>query len=202
MRNFIIGLSISFFILSGIITFKALRIPINNTHFQTTPKELDPKEHSPKSENMLRKPIKKQVDSWTLDEDALSNKDKATQNIDHKSIIQERSDKNIDNKNQLNKKLKVDEQYASRLVYTIQIESRIRIEDAVKQFDFILRSLDENNLNLLRIEKIGKYYAVRLGEFESSAAAEKFLQAITPQLPTAIILKAYIKNERIIRLYE
>jgi len=53
IRNFIIGLSISFFILSGIIIFKALRIPISKTYYQTTQKKIDPQKHLPKSENIL-----------------------------------------------------------------------------------------------------------------------------------------------------
>ena len=202
IRNFIIGFSILFFILSGIITFKALRIPVSNTYYQTTPKELDPKEHLPKSENILNEPVKQQADSKILDEDALSTKEKETKNIDNKSIIQVRSDNNIDTEDTSNGKLKVDDQYASRLVYTIQIHSRPKIEDAQKQFNFILSSINEKNLNLLRIEKVGKYYTVRLGKFENYETAKKFLQEIKPQLSEAIVLKAHIKNERLIRLYE
>ena len=202
MRNFIIGLSISFFILSGLITFKALRISVSNAYYQTTPTELDTKEHMPKSENILRQPVKEQADSRISDEDTLSNKNKETQTIDNKSIIHTRSDNNIDTEKKLNGKLKVDDQYASRLVYTIQINSQSNIAGAQKQFNFILRSINEKNLNLLRIEEIGKYYTVRLGKFENHETAKQFLQEIKPQLSEAVILKAHIKNERLIRLYE
>jgi hypothetical protein len=202
IRNFIIGLSITFFILSGIITFKALRIPVSNTYYQTTPKELDTKEHLPKSENILKEPVKQQAGSRISDEDAPSTKDKEANNIDTKSIIQVRSDNNIDTEIKLNGKLKVDEQYASRLVYTIQINSQSKIADAQKQFNFILRSINEKNLNLLRIEEISKYYTVRLGKFENYETAKQFLQEIKPQLSEAVIMKAHIKNERLIRLYE
>ncbi len=109
---------------------------------------------------------------------------------------------NIETKNKLNGNLKADDQYASHLVYTIQIESRSKIADTQKQFNFILRSLNKENLNLLRIEKVGKYYTLRLGKFENYETAKKFLQEIKPRLSEAIILKAYIKNERIIRSYE
>ncbi len=118
------------------------------------------------------------------------------------NIVQARSDRKIDTTNKYINKLKVDSQYASQLIYTIQTGSMISITDAQKQFDSILQSLDKKDLNLLRIEKIGEYYPLRLGKFEDSVTAEKFLQAIKPQLPTAVILKAYIKNERIIKLYE
>jgi len=202
IRNFIIGFSISFFILSGLITFKALRISVSNAYYQTTPTELDTKEHLPKSENILKEPVKQQAVSRVSDKDALSNKDKETQTIDNKSIIHTRSDNNIDTEKKLNGKLKVDDQYASRLVYTIQINSQSNIAGAQKQFNFILRSINEKNLNLLRIEEIGKYYTVRLGKFENHETAKQFLQEIKPQLSEAVILKAHIKNERLIRLYE
>jgi hypothetical protein len=102
----------------------------------------------------------------------------------------------------LTEERKVDYQFASRIIYTIQAGSLTKIVDAQKQFNSMLQSLNEKNLNLLRIEKVGEYYTVRLGKFENYIRAQKFLQKNQPQLLTAIILKAYIKNERIIKLYE
>jgi len=90
----------------------------------------------------------------------------------------------------------------SRLVYTIQVESLANIADAQKKFNVITSSINKKNLNLLRIEKVGKYYTVRLGSFEHYETAKKFLQEIKPRLSGAIIMKAYIKKERIIKLYE
>jgi hypothetical protein len=207
----IIGLSISFFILAGIITFKALRIPLSNTYYQTTPKELDRKEHLPQSVSITGRPIKEQSGSRPLDkefqspvfkpEENLSNKNKETQHKDNINIIQIRSDKNIDKENILNEKLNSNDRYEPRLVYTVQIHSQKSIEDAQKQFNSVLQSLEKKH-NLLRIEKVGKYYTVRLGKFENYTSAKKFLQEIKPRLSEAIILKAYIKNERIIQLYE
>ena len=109
---------------------------------------------------------------------------------------------NNDTENILNGKLKADDQYASQLVYTIQIASQPAFADAQNNFNFILRSLNEINLNLLRIEKVGKHYTVRLGKFENYEIAKKFLQEIKPRVSEAIILKANIKKERIKRLYE
>jgi flagellar motor protein MotB len=40
MRNIIIGLSLIFFVLSGIVLFKALNIPVNQTKQQNNPEEL------------------------------------------------------------------------------------------------------------------------------------------------------------------
>ncbi len=91
--------------------------------------------------------------------------------------------------------------YASQLIYTIQTGSMVSIIGAQKQFNSISQLLNKKELNFLRIEKIGKYHTVRLGKFENHATAEKFLQEIKPRLSEAIILKAYLKKERIVRLY-
>ncbi|MCK5139275.1 MAG: SPOR domain-containing protein, partial [Thermodesulfovibrionia bacterium] len=92
-------------------------------------------------------------------------------------------------------------QYANRLIYTIQTGSFINIERAQKQFKFIIQSLSGEELNYLRIEKVKDFYIVRFGKFEDYATAEKFLQALEPKLSKAIILNAYIKDDRIIKLY-
>jgi tetratricopeptide (TPR) repeat protein len=92
--------------------------------------------------------------------------------------------------------------YSSQLTYTIQIGSFNSLAVAHKQFNSIVQRLNENELDNLRIEKIGKFYSVRLGKFDESASAEKFFQTIKPQLSKGIILKAYIKGERIIKLYK
>jgi len=89
MRKSIIGLSILFFTLSGIITFKALEIPVKNAHYQNASIESKLKDSLHKSEDMLEKSDKEQVtDSdvteelqTTVDrlEDKLSNKNEETQ---------------------------------------------------------------------------------------------------------------------------
>ncbi len=91
--------------------------------------------------------------------------------------------------------------YSSQLVYTIQTASYTNIDDALNQYNFIQLKLDEEELYYLRIEKIGHYLSVRLGDFKDYNSAEKFFQKIRHYLPAAIILKAYIKNKRIIILY-
>jgi hypothetical protein len=118
------------------------------------------------------------------------------------NIGQAGSDKKIDTTYKPIRKLKVDSQYTSTTIYTIQTGSMISITDAQKQFNSISRLLNEKELNFLRIEKIGNYHTVRLGKFENYATAKNFLQAIESRLSAAIILKAYIKDERIIRLYK
>lgn len=91
---------------------------------------------------------------------------------------------------------------ASQLIYTIQTGSFINIIHADQQFQFIMLELNEKELDYLRIEKVGQFYAVRLGKFDDYISAEKFLEATRPQLSSAIILKAYIKDERtFVRFY-
>ena len=85
------------------------------------------------------------------------------------------------------------------LFYTIQTGSFIDVERARKQFDSVMQGLFEKDH--LRIERVGKFYSVRLGKFRKYAGAEKLLQAIKPQLRKAIIMEAYIKDERIVKQY-
>ncbi len=154
------------------------------------------------SRTILRKPVIEQEERRMIDENELLNKNKETQTIDDKSVIKETSDNIIDEENKLNGKLKVDDQIASQLVYTIQTGSYTIKAHAEKQVNFLLQSLNKKDLDFLRIEKTGKYYTVRLGKFENYAAAKKFIQEVKLGLPEAVILKAVIKNERIIRWYE
>ena len=91
MRNFIIGLSILFLALSGIITFKALEIPAGNILYQDNhnPKELKLKDLSPKPEEISGQLAKEQAANRALVEelqatisrleDKLSNKIEETQ---------------------------------------------------------------------------------------------------------------------------
>jgi L,D-transpeptidase ErfK/SrfK len=91
---------------------------------------------------------------------------------------------------------------ANLLIYTIQIGSFIKIERARKLYDSIVQGLKGKQLDHLRIEKIGELYSVRLRKFENNATARNFLNLHKTQLSTAIILKAYIKNDRVVKLYE
>ena len=92
-------------------------------------------------------------------------------------------------------------QQEPQLVYTIQTGSFLYMEYARKQFNNLIKSFNKKRLDYLRIEKIGRYYAVRLGEFDSHAAAKRFFRANKTHLSKAIILDAYIKDERIKELF-
>ena len=89
MRNFIIGLSVLFLALAGIITFKALEIPAKDTRYQNNLKIVKSKELSPKSEDVSGQLAKEQAANRALVEklqatiatleDKLSNKIEETQ---------------------------------------------------------------------------------------------------------------------------
>jgi hypothetical protein len=85
--------------------------------------------------------------------------------------------------------------------FTIQTGSFLAFESAQKHFDSIVQTLDEKGLAHLRIEKIGKYYAVRLGKFKDRISAENYVQTIEPELPGSIVLRARVHDERIIDIY-
>ncbi len=87
-------------------------------------------------------------------------------------------------------------------IYTIQVASSTNVGSIHKDFDDLTQRVDEKNLDYLRIEKIGKFYALRLGKFEARNRAAKFLDRIKSQLPSAVVMKAYYKEKRIVRMYE
>lgn len=86
-------------------------------------------------------------------------------------------------------------------VFTIQTGSYTYAANAQDQFLALINELDNEELSFLRIEKIGEFNAVRLGKFENQKIAEKFLTTVKPRILTAIILKAYIKEQRIVQQY-
>ena len=57
--------------------------------------------------------------------------------------------------------------YASELVYTIQTGSFTHMSEAQQQFDSIIQGSDRKDLDHLRIEKVGEYYSVRIGNFKN-----------------------------------
>ncbi len=87
-------------------------------------------------------------------------------------------------------------------ILTIQTGSFSDIASAQKNFDSIKQSLNGKDMDYLRIEKIGKFYAVRLGKFEDSASAENVLKTIKSQFPLAVIMKANFIEERIVNLHK
>lgn len=91
--------------------------------------------------------------------------------------------------------------HSSQLFYTIQTGSFTGVSAAHKQFNSIVRELSSKQLDHLRIEKVGAFYCVRLGTFESYSAAKKFHKSIKTWTFKSIVMEAYIKDERIIKVY-
>ena len=87
-------------------------------------------------------------------------------------------------------------------MYTIQTGSYAKKTDARKEYESVKERINGEDLDYLRIEKIGKYYAVRIGRFNDFEQSEKFLKSVKPQILSSVTLKAYIKVDRIVRLYE
>jgi len=126
----------------------------------------------------------------------------ASTDKDDKNIVQARSDKKIDNTIKLIKKITGNSHIVYSSIYTIQTGSFLEITHAQEQFDSTLKILKGKAFSFLRIEKIGKYYSVRLGKFTDPNAAKQFIVAVIPDISNADILKAHIKEERIIRFSE
>ena len=89
----------------------------------------------------------------------------------------------------------------SHSIYTIQTGSFIKIERAQKQFDLIVKGLNEKELDYLRIEKIGKFYGVRLGKFIKNAEAKIKLESVKSYMPNCTIVKTRYMEERIENIY-
>jgi len=87
------------------------------------------------------------------------------------------------------------------LIYTVQAGSFDSLQRARKLYDSIISDLTEEDVAYLRIEKVGQYYAVRIGKFGEWSYAERFHERIRSQLSTAILVEAYIKEERIKKLH-
>jgi flagellar motor protein MotB len=69
MRNFIIGLSILFFVLSGLIVLKALDLPVYNSRFQNTSVEQKPEAISPEVKETLEQFTEEQAASRAMVEE-------------------------------------------------------------------------------------------------------------------------------------
>ena len=98
--------------------------------------------------------------------------------------------------------LPASDSHAEQSIFTIQAGSFGSDSDAHKQFDLIAGKLKEEALASLRIERIGKFYTVRIGKFNDRPEAEDFLIINEYGLPGAIIMSVYYKDERIEKLYE
>ncbi len=88
---------------------------------------------------------------------------------------------------------------AASLFYTVQIGSFARQNRAETAFERVLTRYPEAASQELRIEKVGAYFALRIGRFTNRAAARRLLAEVRPHAGGAMILQAYILPERTVR---
>jgi len=94
-----------------------------------------------------------------------------------------------------------EENHVSRQsIYTIQAGSFKDSRRAEKQFRMIEQSLEGIPFSALRIEKVGLFYAVRIGKFSAIGEAERFLRDNEERLQRAMVMKAYFIDERIVMM--
>lgn len=90
----------------------------------------------------------------------------------------------------------------AKSIYTIQIGSYHDVEAADKQFNTTAQKLNKKKLDYLRVEKIGKYYTVRLGKFDHHSSAKMLLESVRYQFSSPIIMNAYFIEDRIVSMYQ
>jgi cell division protein FtsN len=89
-----------------------------------------------------------------------------------------------------------------RTYFTIQAGSYLLSNNARNRFESLIDKLDSSNLDGLRIEQVGQYYTVRLGRFDDYDSAAQFLSSLNDRITSALVLDAYIKDKRIVKLYK
>lgn len=91
--------------------------------------------------------------------------------------------------------------YSAELIHTIQIGSHLVEHRAERQYGAVLAMLQEEERGYLRIEKIDGYYALRLGKFTTPRDAEGLLQKINTVYPGAEMMRAYVSNNKLVKIY-
>jgi hypothetical protein len=82
-------------------------------------------------------------------------------------------------------------------IYTIQLGSYLTFSRAQGEFNYFMEVLTKKYRSFLRVEKVGTFYSVRLGKFESYSSTKKYLESLIPKNSKARILKAFLKYDRI-----
>jgi len=85
--------------------------------------------------------------------------------------------------------------------FTLQAGSFSSRDLAGQQFDNLLQSNEKNKLIWLRIERIQGFYTVRVGKFQDKTDALNLRQLLKRQNSPTRLLQAYIKPERIIKIF-
>ena len=76
--------------------------------------------------------------------------------------------------------------------YTIQAGSYAGEQGALHQYQELADILPESQRAFLRVEKVGRYYTVRVGKFENRDESVDFVTQAEQNLSNVIILQAYI----------
>lgn len=87
-----------------------------------------------------------------------------------------------------------------REYYTIQAGSYDALA-AEKNYSALLEMLEKKDRDYLRIEVVKGIHAVRIGRFLNRHEAETLLSAVQEKYPGALILSAYLRSERIARIW-
>jgi len=82
-------------------------------------------------------------------------------------------------------------------IYTIQMGSFLTLDRAQNEFNSLMVALTDKYRSFLRVEKIGKFYTVRIGEFESYRNAENFIESAPLNILKTNIIKAFLKYDRL-----
>jgi hypothetical protein len=131
IRSFIIGLSILFFALSGLITFKALEIPVKNTRYQNNQKGLKSKELSSESEDVSGQYTKDQSANRVLVEESratISNLEDEVSDKNEEAQAKEKKDTKEIKHETIETLSATNDQFVSQTINTIKTVIFFRIE--------------------------------------------------------------------------
>lgn len=87
-----------------------------------------------------------------------------------------------------------------QLWYTVQICSYEKVQDARGFYNQLLSDLPTEYHQYLRIEKIASFYAVRIGKSTDQTSLQPLVKAIASFNKKPLIMKAFIKEERLIAI--
>ena len=103
MRNLIITISVLIYILSGIVIYRALGIPVNNSYYQKQPQLVEPKDLSPKAEEIKNQLAKEQERNQAVVKELQATIAK----LEDKLTISDKADQLITETQQTEKKAKI-----------------------------------------------------------------------------------------------
>lgn len=87
-------------------------------------------------------------------------------------------------------------------VYTLQVASHKDVQSAEQEFAALKQKVSREHLDFMRIERIGKYYSLRIGKFDNRDGAEQLFNIIKSDIPSAVVMDAYFIEKRIVKLIQ